>query len=435
MAVVVIAVLASGCSSSGGEQAVSTGDAAVINTTDAGVTDSAEDDSTTDTGTDIDSAPDPTENNESNNDVVDSSMGDAQPDPMTPISTVVDFEITVPAHISDALQLEMSWGSKELATWWVGDELWAASDTFPVDARQLLTITFTDVNGDVVLGVYEADFHTGINASEIYKISAEQFETEQWDDDGDGVSNLAESVAGTNPLIIETEQLDVRVAFYDAGGLLANVWEYEQKLVELPYFEQSEHVTNRPWIGDQASYVSSRITIDIDENGTGTFDDYNLYIDQQSDRTTINNNAVRTNTGDSITYVATWDRFHGGAAVGNYWGITSDTTVIDAQMRTQTAELYSGESGTGNGGRLETTYTLTGHRIADSAGCEADYGVLTYEFHKVFTSADDVLITTVSKGIDDEYWNVTTTTQNGSVVDEYLVQNLGKGFYCDLVGL
>nr|MBX2835413.1 thrombospondin type 3 repeat-containing protein [Gammaproteobacteria bacterium] len=87
-------------------------------------------------------------------------------------------------------------------------------------------------------------------------------DTEQFDDDNDGVSNLSESIAGTNPLIIETGQLEILETYYETSGLLAHVGQYEAKLVELPYFEQSEKTTSRPWIGEDADYVSSIISIE-----------------------------------------------------------------------------------------------------------------------------------------------------------------------------
>jgi len=119
------------------------------------------------------------------------------PDPQVPLTTEVDFQITVPAYVSNALQVKLAWGDKNLSANWVGDELWSITDEFPIDTRNLLTVSFYDDNGGILLGRFETDFLTGSNASQIYTISANQFDTSNWDDDGDGISNLNELMAGT----------------------------------------------------------------------------------------------------------------------------------------------------------------------------------------------------------------------------------------------
>jgi len=121
-------------------------------------------------------------------------------DPVAQNLTRVDFYIAVPAYVSNKLQIRLDWGKKNILGKWIVDETWTASDNFPTDTEHLLIVTFFDENGAVTLGRFEKEFKTGTNASESYQITAAQFDTTQWDSDGDGVSNLAESIAGTNPL-------------------------------------------------------------------------------------------------------------------------------------------------------------------------------------------------------------------------------------------
>ena len=115
-------------------------------------------------------------------------------------STRVNFDITVPAFVSNALQVRLVWGEVDTTAIWNRDELWTASIDFPVNSENQLVVTFSDDNGALTLGSFERSFTTGANQTESFQITADQFDTNRWDSDGDGVSNLSESIAGTNPL-------------------------------------------------------------------------------------------------------------------------------------------------------------------------------------------------------------------------------------------
>ena len=135
---------------------------------------------------------------------------DAVPDPLELNRTQVDFRITVPAYQSDALQVRLIWGDIDVTAGWVGDELWSTSLDLPTDTENTLIVTFSDSNGDIVLASFEQTYRTGSNSAEAFNIAAEQFNSEQWDADNDGTSNLNELVAGSNPLTNEALQLEVR---------------------------------------------------------------------------------------------------------------------------------------------------------------------------------------------------------------------------------
>jgi len=116
-------------------------------------------------------------------------------------TTRVNFDITVPVIFSDALQVRLVWGDVDTTAMWNNSQFWTASVDFPVNTENTLVVTFSDGNGAITLGSFERTFTTSANQPESLQIAADEFDTDRWDSDGDGVNNLKEAVAGTNPLV------------------------------------------------------------------------------------------------------------------------------------------------------------------------------------------------------------------------------------------
>lgn len=117
-----------------------------------------------------------------------------------PVSTFVTFDITVPKYVSQALQVRIDWGSDSTLASWVVDESWTASGNMQTDSSYAVTVTFSDDNGAIVLGRATTMLATTADSNQTLEVLANQFDTTSVDDDGDGISNLDELTAGTNPL-------------------------------------------------------------------------------------------------------------------------------------------------------------------------------------------------------------------------------------------
>ena len=131
--------------------------------------------------------------------------GDAgsTPPPVDAPPVLVNFEITVPFIVSNALQVQVIWGDTVLPAAWLIDESWAVTGEFTADTEQPLSITFFDDNGAVTLASFETSFRTTSEEVQEFSVVADQFDSERWDSDGDGTSNLEELRVGRDPFIVD----------------------------------------------------------------------------------------------------------------------------------------------------------------------------------------------------------------------------------------
>jgi hypothetical protein len=160
-------------------------------------------------------------------------MMESVPDPLVQNRIQVDFGITVPAYQSDALQVRLVWGETDVTASWVGDELWSTTLELPTNTKHTLSVTFSDRNGDIVLASFEETYRTGINATEIFNIAAEQFNSEKWDTDKDGTSNFVELIAGTDPLVDEASLLPI---VDDQQNRVGALMQWRLRVVSRPSF-------------------------------------------------------------------------------------------------------------------------------------------------------------------------------------------------------
>lgn len=346
----------------------------------------------------------------------------------------VEFDIEVPAYVSEELQVNVLWGSQDIAAGWTGDEFWTARADFPANTSNPLVVTFFDRNGDITLASVEQSFRTGSEAEQSLQITADQFDTERWDSDNDGVSNIDELINGTNPLLDETTQLEVRESYHDltipeAVGALSYISSYYEEILpeQRPYSEQSEFdqlFVRVPFTPGE----SQAVMIEIDAQGTGSYS--NLSRSEDFDTVHVENRvAARTIADSAITWMGTDEFSDTSAGLSKTTDFTIETQLLENGQRRQTGMIERTRSGYGDDGTVSISYTLTGSVIDSSARCEATAGTLTYD-----RGMDSVDVATISKSLQDQFWTV-EVTGNGATTERYLIQNLGTDFFCGFADL
>ncbi len=354
------------------------------------------------------------------------------PDPMVQNNTDVSFEITVPAYQSNELQLLLSWGEFSTSLNWVGDELWSVEAELPTNTEQLLSIVFVDENGDIELGSFDQQYRTGINAAEVFQVTADQFDTNQLDFDGDGQSNLDELIAGTDPRV-------------DEDSLLTVIDNQPMSLVFVANYFESLLSNERPYMGTDntnlSEFAGTSARADIDANGNGSLFAFTLPFVRNNNR-----NGERAVLENSVQWNGSWsfsDDFHLNQR------FTSEVSA-DGDTRRLVEEGSGSWTGTFSH-RWNTVVDVTGQLIEGSDYCEVHSGTIT----ETYTTNQDGISTTtltITRESVDDLWRVEDVTDREGVISsgEYLARELSMHmirfgyqkqvsendhFFCDIVDL
>lgn len=352
------------------------------------------------------------------------------PDPVVQNRTQVDFGITVPTYQSDALQVRLTWGDTDVTAGWVGDELWSTSLDLPTDIENMLSVTFSDSNGDIVLAYFEQAYRTGINASETYTISSDQFKTESLDADEDGVSNIDELISGTDPLVDEDALLEVR-DFVVINYAITASSNFESRITEeRPYTESFD--TSLPPVEFHPEIETHSVDISINDFGDGSLFDRFTHGLSGNIRTL---RGTRFNGDGSVTWTGTWDFFN-RQANGNSTSldITNTVTYVDSTTRDYT-DVVSATRSEFYFRSWQIASNLRGKIIDGSRLCEPVSGNVSMEVRTNATTGSasriEFISTNISKEVDDLYWRVVVENSIESPTEtipregsEYFTRNL-----------
>ena len=307
----------------------------------------------------------------------------------------------------------MTSGDTEASAVWVGDESWEATIDLPINSQHLVRVTFSDRNGDFTLASSERLLITEDGPPQDHIFSADQFNSEQWDNDNDGISNLSAAIRAKDWLDRITRDIHFIISTQSSN--------FEPFLAaDRPYQVDSEEIVPFDLGGFMLENIT-RETIDIDESGTGSFAGFYQEDHTPADTTTLDHSATRTNTGNSIIWSGSAFIDLSGQIHTTTNNFTLETRKIDDLIFQQDAEFDFRSSSIP---QVNMTYSLTGGSSDRPMNCQTTAGTLSFN--------DGSTTLRFAKSTEDPFWTLTelTDSPNNHLIPGDGAISLDPHFYC-----
>lgn len=235
-----------------------------------------------------------------------------------------------------------------------------------------------------------------------------------------------ESIAGTNPRILEATPLELRETPHTGNSFI----EIDSQLYESFFPAQrpyNEHIEDSDYSDYNVYRYSDTLTIELDELGTGSYSHVRVS-GNNSDTQTSSTTIARNKKDNAIELVISDQQSSSGAGSANIIEITIETTAIGTQQfrhdGTRSYKTYTPTQST-------SSYTLIGTLIDNSDLCEPISGTIVYDsFYGAGNEMRQDNTTKISKDSNDLYWLYSVIGPSGQLVEQYYLRTLGIKFYC-----
>ena len=314
----------------------------------------------------------------------------------------------------------------------------------PANTEQPLSIFFNDDNGGVRLASFETSFRTTSGGVQEFQITADQFDSESFDTDSDGTSNLEELRVGRNPFIVDTtdptgptQVSDLNISVY-SGFDLELFWPAASDDVVVVGYDIYRNGELQESMLDALSYYDPAVEPEREYI-------YTIYaVDNDGFRSAPTSSTAMTPADLPLTGVAAqFASISGGASDQATWSISDGLTTTTGTPTSGSCTVRGG-AGSGVGVAEGTLISASGSRQGDafdSASLLFINGEQVGGFLRAATETTSNYATVPLSGLDVtvEYHAVATsptlrhytTLRNDTGSDIFAVVNFASNFGSD----